>query len=721
MPPAKKRATKKAARSGATKKATTKKTAPKRRVATAAASTKTVKRATTKKAAGKRVANSKAANKKAANKKAAHPATPSARDIAAARAPATRAERGTIIIVPDTSVLVDGRLTLRIQEGDLHGARIVIPLAAMAELEAQANRGRETGFAGLDEVGKLQELAATADCSISFAGVRPTDAAVERASDGGVDALIRDVAVATGGTLFTSDRIQAHVARAMALPVEWVRPDAQGDEEVGFEDLAIMTFFEPDIMSVHLKQDVVPMVKRGTPGNMRLEKVSTQPMQLRELTRMRRDIIEAAKRDANSFIEIERHGATVVQLRNMRIAIAQPPFADGVEITAVRPVAQLTLDEYQLRDELTSRLSDYRRGVFVSGPPGSGKSTFAAAIAEFLRGQDKAIIKTMESPRDLQVSDAITQYAPLDHDMALTGEVLLLVRPDFVIYDEVRKTHDFEIFADMRLAGVGLIGVTHANEAIDAVQRLIGRVELGMIPQVVDTVIHIQDGKVDQVLELSFTVKVPAGMADADLARPVIEIKDFLEGGVTHELYTFGEQVVVMPVGKAGAGAGGREVSGRDKLASDQLRHVLRRYVAGPLEVEVDGNRATVFVQQSEIGMLVGRGGSNVKSLEQAVGMKLTLKPLEERRQEVRQKRAVDDGQPRYHEVVPELRKTKKSIVLLVQRNFAGQAAKVVVDDMVVADATVGMRGDIRINRDTEAGEYVQDALAHGDIIRVRL
>ena len=78
--------------------------------------------------------------------------------------------------------------------------------------------------------------------------------------------------------------------------------------------------------------------------------------------------------------------------------------------------------------------------------------------------------------------------------MEKTADVLLLVRPDYTIYDEVRKTRDFEIFADMRLAGVGMIGVVHANRAIDAVQRLIGRVELGVIPQVVDTVIFIDKG-----------------------------------------------------------------------------------------------------------------------------------------------------------------------------------------------------------------------------------
>ena len=84
----------------------------------------------------------------------------------------------------------------------------------------------------------------------------------------------------------------------------------------------------------------------------------------------------------------------------------------------------------------------------------------------------------MESPRDLQVPAEITQYSPLNGRMEDTADLLLLVRPDYTIYDEVRKTGDFLIFADMRLAGVGMIGVVHATRAVDAIQRLIGRVNL---------------------------------------------------------------------------------------------------------------------------------------------------------------------------------------------------------------------------------------------------
>jgi len=675
-------------------------------------------------------------------------------------APRRRVEPETL--VPDTSVLVDGRLTARLQRGELDGCTILVANASIAELEFQANRGRESGFSGLDEVVKLQELKDTADVTLEFIGPRPTPEAVEMAKAGEIDAMIRQVAVDHDAKLLTSDRVQAHVARALGLNVEWIRPitdQKEWDADIG--SLAITQMFDKETMSVHLKQNVVPMAKKGTPAGKKLVKIGERPMELRELTRMRREIIEAAKRDADSFIEIEREGATVVQLGNMRIAIAQPPFSDAVEITAVRPVASLTLEEYHLADELTARLADYQRGVFVSGAPGSGKSTFVTAVAEWLRARN-VIVKTMESPRDLQVSDEITQYAPLEKDMELTADVILLVRPDYVIYDEVRKTDDFEIFADMRLAGVGLVGVTHANRAIDAVQRLIGRVELGMIPQVVDTVIHIEKGKVQQVLEMQFTVKTPAGMTEADLARPVIVVRDFLTKQSTHEIYTYGEQVVVMPLEAATRGGG----SAQARLAGEQLKHNLRRYVDAAFDVQMTGDStATLYVPEKDIPMLIGKGGANVKQLEEAVGVKLDIRPMtskagwdpargrtpkefgkasgkgrfdsnrplrreapaseeeddEELAEEERVYEAGRGADKRYASLVPELRKSKKNVVLLVDRNLVGTRAQVVVDDEPVMQAVIGGKGEIRISRGSDAGDAILDALARGAIVTLRV
>ena len=75
-------------------------------------------------------------------------------------------------------------------------------------------------------------------------------------------------------------------------------------------------------------------------------------------------------------------------------AIARPPFSDGIEITVVRPVAKLTIDDYKLSDKLKDRLTKRVDGVLIAGPPGSGKSTFAASIAEFFESQGK-IVKTI--------------------------------------------------------------------------------------------------------------------------------------------------------------------------------------------------------------------------------------------------------------------------------------------------------------------------------------
>src|SRR5205823_5889697 len=98
-------------------------------------------------------------------------------------------------IVPDTSVLVDGRLTSRIQSNELSGCKILVANASVAELEFQANMGRESGFNGLDEILKIQELKDVAEIEVEFVGERPTPEAIELAKAGEIDAMIRQVAI----------------------------------------------------------------------------------------------------------------------------------------------------------------------------------------------------------------------------------------------------------------------------------------------------------------------------------------------------------------------------------------------------------------------------------------------------------------------------------------------------------------------------------------------
>jgi len=595
-------------------------------------------------------------------------------------------------LVPDTSVVIDGRVSARVKSGDLVGRRIVVPEAVVAELEAQANHGREIGTKGLEELRRLSELAKTGKIELEYVGVRPDLDQIKLAGGGEIDAMIRDVALELGASFLTSDVVQFKVAQAMGIEVEYVRPQ-RGE----IKPLSIDKYFTEDTLSVHLKEDAIPMAKRGKVGSFALVKLDNKPQSERELRDISREIFERAKVDPEGYVEMERMGAAVIQLGPMRIAIARPPFSDGLEITAVRPVAKVDLESYQHSDELKARLREGQRGILIAGPPGSGKSTFAAGVAEYLL-KCNYVVKTMESPRDLQVPPEITQYGPLEGSMEASAEILLLVRPDYTIYDEVRKTKDFMVFADMRLAGVGMIGVVHANKPIDALQRLLGRVDLGMIPQVVDTVVFIEKGEVTRVLDVEFTVKVPSGMVEADLARPVIVVKDFQTNAAEYEMYTYGDEIVVMPVSKSGK----KPVW---KLASREIEKELAHHVKGPFEVEMlTDSSLVVRVPQDEAAKVIGKSGRNIEQIEKALGMHIDVRTHE------------DEVAPA---MVPRIEETARHLVLWIGEG-AGESVDVFVGGDLAFTATIGRRGDIRMAKSSEMAKQIIRRMKRGDRIEVR-
>ena len=606
-------------------------------------------------------------------------------------------------LVPDTSVIIDGRITRKVESGEFKGALIIVPEAVISELEMQANEGKEIGFNGLEELRKLQDMAREGRISIEFSGSRPTLSQIRLAPGGEIDDMIRNIAVENDATLVTSDKVQASVARAKGINIIYLKPDV---EELG--RLELLDYFTEDTMSVHLKADVVPMAKRGRIDDMKLVPAGNEKLTDKQLLLMAHAILERAKQDPNAFIEIEKNGATVVQLGNMRIAIATPPFSDGVEITVVRPVARLSLEDYRYSGTFKDRIIEKRRGILISGPPGAGKSTFAQACADFLFEHD-FIVKTMESPRDLQLPEAITQYAPLDGSMENTADILLLVRPDYTIYDELRKTSDFEIFSDMRLSGVGMIGVVHATRAIDAIQRFIGRVELGVIPQVVDTVVFIDHGVIEKVYDVEFTVKVPAGMTESDLARPVINVKELESGRAEYEVYTFGEQVVVMPVGAE------KPQKALRKADEKVVMREVARFARGPVEVEMIGdNKAIVRVREKDIPAILGRGGKTIGQIERAAGAHIDVRPLEEGR---------GMAPPEEHGItIPVgVQEVKKHVIMDLGKKFAGQTVEILAGGDYIFTATVGRAGVIKIPRGSSLMDRILTAEGKGEDITARI
>jgi ATPase len=598
--------------------------------------------------------------------------------------------------VLDTSIIIDGEITKMIETGQIdNGSEIIIPLAVLDELQSQASSNKEYGFVGLNEIKKIRDQSSMKDISLRFLGERPNIDDIRLAKHGRIDAIIKDVALHEAATLITADYVQALVAE-----VQGVKSLHIGNV-TKTTNLEFEKFFEEDTMSVHLKEGVSPWAKRGKPGDFQLIKLDEKKSTYLELTNIIREISEASRVNRTGSIEISRNGATVIQYGKFRIAITRPPFSDNLEITIVRPIVRLSLESYNATEKLIERLSEGSEGIVISGPPGSGKSTFASSLAEFYAKKGK-IVKTFESPRDLQVPDEVTQYGPLEGSFEKAADILLLVRPDYTIFDEVRRAHDFGVFSDMRLAGVGMIGVVHASSPLDAIQRFIGRVDLGMIPHILDTIIFIKNGKIEKIYEVLLTVKVPTGMSEADLARPLVEVRDFETQVIEYEIYTYGEENVVVPISEL------KSVNQSDniikKLAESKIRDTIRRFDPDADINIISDNRVQVKVGKDVIARLIGKGGSTISELEKMLGIKIDVEV-----------KTPTLGK----ELDFEVTEAGSTVNILVDEGAIGKKVDVYIEDEFILNSQVGKKASIKTDKRSDNGKKIINALLAGNKIRV--
>jgi ATPase len=594
--------------------------------------------------------------------------------------------------VLDTSVIIDGKVADIIQDKIEPNSQIIIPIAVLDELQAQASTNKSHGIEGLLEIKKIRDVCQARKISLEFIGTRPTIEEIRLAKHGRIDAIIKDIALEKDATLITCDYVQHLVSEAHGIRSIHITSSKE-DSELQFEK-----YFDNDTMSIHLKEGTCPFAKKGAPGNLKLVRLEENKLSAEEVHKITKEILEQS-RSKKGFTEINKDGATVIQLGKYRIAITKEPFSDGQEITIVRPIAKLTLEDYGLSEKLLTRLTSDVEGIIIAGPPGSGKSTLASSLAEFYVMQNK-IVKTFESPRDLQVPKEVTQYGPLEGSFENAVDILLLVRPDYTIFDEIRRYRDFQVFSDMKLAGVGMIGVIHANKPLDAVQRFIGRIELGMIPQILDTIIFMEAGMVKKVYEISLTVKVPYKMTEADLARPVVEVKDFSTGVTEYEIYTFGEENVIVPVEQDNNTAQNNIY----KLAESKIKDVIRRFDPNPEISIISDNKVRIKVQKETIPRIIGKGGTTISELEDMLGIRIDV-----------EMKTPTLGKEVYFEV----NESGNGVVIKLDEATIGNKVNLYIDDEFICANQVGKKSRIKIDKRSESGRKILNAIIAGQRIKI--
>ncbi len=503
--------------------------------------------------------------------------------------------------------LKSGLISKQIKKKRLKG-ELIIPWRIIKELE----KGTESNFMGKDKI--LRELESIRNSEEKNA----VKLNIVYTEENDLLKTIIELSEKYDAEILTTSEEKTKLLKALGARTKLLK-----EHEATFP--RIISYFDEETMSVHLKEGVNPRAKKGRPGQWIYTDIEERILTREDMEEIINELIEFAKSDEETFIEKKGKGVILIQMRQYRIVIAMPPFSDGYEITVVKPIKRLTLDDYNLPQSLIKRFKERAEGILIAGAPGEGKTTFSQALAEFYRSLGK-VVKTIESPRDLQLPPDITQYSKNYSDQTELYDIMLLSRPDFTIFDEMRTTEDFKLFIDLRLAGVGMIGVVHAAKAIDAIQRFVERLELGMIPSVLDTVIYLKGGQVAKVYEVSMAARVPYGLQREELARPVVEIRDFFTKKVEYEFYVFGRRVFVIPVGKS------KEIYideyGSPATIEEIIRHELGDIV-DEMEIKmVSDKQAILFVPTWGYRQVKKALKGKARRLRKKYGIKIAIEPI---------------------------------------------------------------------------------------------
>ena len=484
--------------------------------------------------------------------------------------------------------------------------------------------------------------------------------------------MIRAVAIEHGATFLTSDYVQAEVARAKGLDVIYLKSEMVNT----FAPLMVDEFFDENTFAVYLKERVAPCARKGTIKESRLVQIREAPASEYELRALAQECLERAKRHPDGFVEVEMPGVTVSQIGSMRITTTRPPFSDGIEITIVRPTREVSFESYNFAAALKDRLKEGAGGMLIIGIPGSGKSTLEQNIATYLAGQN-FIVKTIESPRDLMVPDSITQYTALDGSIAATGEVLTLLRPDYVIFDEMRRSEELAVFADLRLSGIKVIGGLHAKSAPDAMIRLASLVDLNLIPQIVATMVFVKAGDISEIYNVSMGFGVPKVLEQIGdpQVRPIVRLTNIITQETAAEAFRYEGEVMVTPatglpkvppvvvpnakVASAPVSVPAQKMSVSEAISEPvmeerlappvhsmptyevtddnpawivlekEIQNEIRRFTEGDIVVRmITDTKAAVYIEDADVPAAIGKAGKNIAAVVSKVGIGIDVRPL---------------------------------------------------------------------------------------------
>jgi ATPase len=181
-------------------------------------------------------------------------------------------------------------------------------------------------------------------------------------------------------------------------------------------------------------------------------------------------------------------------------------------------------------------------------------------------------------------------------------------------------------------------------------------------------------------------------------------VRDFESQAIEYEIYTYGEENVVVPISELKTSAQSDNVI--KKLAESKIKDTIRRFDPDADINIISDNRVQVKVSKDVIARIIGKGGSTVSELERILGMKIDVEV-----------KTPTLGK----ELDFEVSEAGSTVNISVDESAIGKKIDVYVEDELVLNSQIGKKSRIKIDKRSENGKKIINALLAGNKIRIFL
>lgn len=197
--------------------------------------------------------------------------------------------------------------------------------------------------------------------------------------------------------------------------------------------------------------------------------------------------------------------------------------------------------------------------------------------------------------------------------------------------------------------------------------------------------------------------KVPSGMKEADLARPVIEVRDFETGELKNEIYTYGEQTIVMDLDLVNNPSKSSGKSSVDNIAEKEILRRIKRYLPKKAKVDVEvvsPERANIYIPEDLVPKIIGKNGKRIAEIEEKIGISLGVEVISEKKN------------AKSFEI--DIIHTKNQLILDLGRENGRSNFDILIEGEYLLTATTSKKGEIRIKNGIELSDFIIEAIEMG-------